>query len=442
MKLDIVEKKASALKKEVDDLPKEQPDKESYQNRIGEITSALEQFKLDANQIDTLRAEIENAEKLSEGLSEEIEASKGPKTDTKDPSQTEEGEKPSVNQAEKNGRLKSSKTDLSDLSLLELKARKADVAASMQTLRDKQTKLQESISLYQAAKEKLDKRLLDIPERLEFLNQAAASQAEPTSITERITSLNTSVQQMLLSQERTLVTLKLQRRDTYKQLDIEPKELELATLQLADQESFAKDIDDRIATVREREAGVLETQAEKIERDNAKEYPELAFSESVNVKIAKSISELETEAKTVIEDNRQLSLRYLDIGGKFDKTAKTIRAIRQSNTIGAMLRKRKAELPTAQSREQRAADARDRVEEIQAEKFQDSEDLTELSILSIREEVEESKPDLTDEQLDELFKPGRKLEPGEKLKPGEKLVEPGGKPSRTRKVIQSSRAIN
>ena len=402
------EKKTNELQQQVTALPNEQPEKAGYQNQLAEATSALEQFKLDETQIEELQAEINNAEKLSINLTETIKESKG-----SDPEKSNAKEKPE-------------QQDFSKLDLLDLKARKAEVEATILNLRNEQTKLQELTTSYQSRKENFDQRLLDVAQELETLGEAAANQADLASLPEKITSLVTAVKQIRLVQERTLITLKQQKRDTYKQLDIYQKQLESTSLQLANQEEIEKNVDAAIAAWREREAKDLAKEAEKTEKANAKEFPLLADSESKNVELAKDIGELESEATKVVESNRQLGLQYVDIYKKFETTADTVKLIRQSNTIGAMLRKRKAELPTPQSREQRAADARDRVEEIQANKFQDSEDLAELSIQSIREEVEESQPDLTDEQLDELFKPGRKLEPEEKLKPGEKLVKPEG----------------
>ena len=212
-----------------------------------------------------------------------------------------------------------------------------------------------------------------------------------------------AVQELALSQQRTLITLQQQRRDTYKQFDITPKRLELVTLQLADQEEFAEKIGKTIADLRQREADDLATQIVKAARKNQGVFPLLAASEEVNIALAESIGDLEKEASKATDAERQLKLQFLNIDSKYNKTEQTIKLIRQSNTIGAMLRKRKAELPTAQSREKRASDARDRVEEIQAIRFQDSEDLTELSIKKIREEIEESKTEVTDEQLDQLF---------------------------------------
>ena len=394
--------RASKLKAVVEKLPKEQAEKEDYLKRIDGVMSTLEQFESTKGQIEDLQTQIKEAEKVSIALAEQIEKFKNSKPE---------------------------KQDLSKLNVLDLKTLKAKVEANMVDLRSDQGGFQEAATSYQEKKEEFDKKLSSVATELETLGQIVGKQIEPTSNEERIASLENAVRERKLTQQRTVLTLQQQLLDTNKQYDVDQMRVELVTLQLTRQDEFAKDINSRIGELRQQEADDLETKATNIAEKTTENFPQLAASEAINVKYAKDIGVLETEASKVTEGERLLKLNYESIKGKFNKTVKTIKDIRQSNTIGAMLRKRKAELPTAQSREQRASDARDRVEEIQAEKFQDSEDLTELSIKTIREEVEEANPNLTDDDLDELFRPaslkpnGDKTEPGKLVKPAEQLIE-------------------
>ena len=371
-----LKKEADALNLVVDALPQNQPEKEGYQKRIAAITTVLQQILVNEDEVKQLQANIEAAEKTSSELTQQIEELKNTKPEEQ---------------------------NLAKLDLVDLKTRKAEVEVDIKDLQSKQQTLQDAVSSPQSQKEQLGKQLLDVDQELESLGQAIASQLAPTSLAEKIASLEVNTRQLQLDQQRTFITFRQQQLDVSIQFDLNEKRLERVTLQLANQERIAKDIDKKVADVREQEAKELATQATNAAKETQDKFPQLASSEAINVTLAENIRVLEAEAATATKDDRLLRQRYLDIFKKFNKTVKTIKQIRQSNTIGSMLRKRKAELPTAQSREQRAATARDRVEEIQANKFQDSEDLSELSILTIREEVKESLPDLSDEELDQLF---------------------------------------
>ena len=336
------------------------------------------------------RSDIKNAEKVSDDLDKGIEKFKNSKPKAE---------------------------DLPKLDLLGLKTLKTEVEASILDLQDEQATLQEAATSYQARKEALDKKLEEIGLQLDDLGQKIANRIEPTSLPDQIASLKTDVMELSLSQKRTLLTAQQQRGSTFKQFDMNSKKLELINLQLIDQEADAKKIDKMIGELRQREADDLETQADLIRQEN--EHPDLDASEKVNVALAANIGQLEKKASKATETDRLLKLRFQEIDSKFNKTVQTIENRQlNTNTVGAMLRKRKTELPTAQSHQQDAADARDEVEEIQSVKFQDSEDLTELSIQTIRDEVEDSRPNLTDEQLDKLFGPQ-----GDLVKPAEQLIE-------------------
>ena len=414
-KLDELSKKADSLKQKVEKLPDEQAEKEAYSKRIDVVISTLEQINSDDAQIAEIQTQIEDAEKASNQLDETIKQFES--SEPKD-------------------------QDLSKLDVLGLRTRKTKVEAGVLDLRSEQASLQEAATSYQTQNEKLDQQLSTVAQELDDLGRTIANQIEPTSLPEKIASLEAVVQEQQKTKQRTLLTLQQQRLDTYKQFDMGQKRLELVNLQLARQETFAKKIDKKIGMLRQQEANDLETQAKNIEKKTTADFPELTKSEKINVELAHAIGELEKKASDATEDVRKLKLQYFEIESKFNKTVQTIALIKQSDTIGAMLRKRKAELPTALSREQRASDARDEMDAIQAIKFQDTEDLTELSIRTIREEVEEAMPGLTDERLDELFKPRKKAESGDKLtdqyslvKPAEALIERRKELLRTRDKI-------
>ena len=396
-------KTADQLNQAVEKLPEGQAEKEAFQKQLNAIFASLEQIKSDDAQLDEFQKDIESAEKVSNDLANAIEEFKKSKLDTQ---------------------------DLDKLDLLDLPTRKAEVAAGIQDLRNEQATLEEKSTSYQSRKEALDKKLLEIGQQLDVLGQTIANQTDPTSPAEKIALLDSNVQELKLSQRRALITLQKQRQITYRQFDMNTRKLQLVTLKLQRQEEFEEAIDSRIAELRQDEANDLATQASTLAEENKKKFPLLAASEEVNVSLAQNIGQLEGKAAEATEEDRKLKLRLQEIDSKYTTTVSMIEQIRQSNTIGAMLRKRKAELPTAQSREQRAAAARDQVEEIQAVRYQDSEDLSELSIKKIREEVEESSPNVSDEELDKLFE-----KEGDLHEPALQLIERRKALLRTREKI-------
>ena len=379
------EQNAKELKEAVEKL--EQPEKETYLKQLSTISSTLEQFKSDKGQIDEFQRDIEGAEKVSNDLANEIV----------------EFQKANLSTEEL---PKDIAKELAELNLLDLRTRKSEVAAGIQDLRNDQATLEEALASYQSKKEKLDKSLSEIGQQLDKLGQTIANQTDPTTLPEKINLLDSMVQELKLSQRRALITFQQQRRSTFRQFDMDARKQQLVILKLKFQEKIEKAIDLKIAAFRQEEANDLATQAVTKRTDNFKKFPLLDDSEEINVRLAQSIGALEKEAAERTEEDRQLKLRFQEIDSKFTTTVTTIEQIKQSSTIGAILRKRKAELPTAQSQEQRASEAQDKVEEIQALKFQDSEDLSELSIQIIREEVEESSPEVSDEELDRLFNKG------------------------------------
>jgi potassium efflux system protein len=141
----------------------------------------------------------------------------------------------------------------------------------------------------------------------------------------------------------------------------------------------------------------------------AEKFPLLAPAENVNVQLANIIGELESEAAELTEKGRRLSKRLLEVNRKYNDTKRTIEQIGRSSTIGTMLRKRKAQLPTVQSRQQQADNARDRIEELQANRFQANEELAELSLDSLRIEIEEATKALSDQEWERLAEPAEQL---------------------------------
>ena len=404
-RVEAFKERANGLLEEVKNLPETQAEKQAYQNQLNTILATLDQFKSDKGQLDEFQKDIENAEKVSAGIANEIEEFQKTNLSTEELPKTVTEE-------------------LAKLNVLDLKTRKSELAASIQDLQNDQTTLQEALASYQTKKDKLDKSLLEIGQQLDGLGQAIANQTDPTTLPEKINLLDSMVQELKLSQRRALITLQQQRRSTFRQFDMDARKLALVKLKLEFQGKVAKAVDRKIAAFRQEEANDLAKQAVNERDANKEKFPLLDYSESINVKLAQNIGLLEEEAAKRTEEDRRLKLRFQEIDSKFTTTETTIKQINQSNTIGAILRKRKAELPTAQSQEQRASDAQDKVEEIQALKFQDTEDLSELSLQTIRDEVEESSPQVGDEELDRLFFKGdTKVGPGDLVEPARKLID-------------------
>ncbi len=382
--LTAIKKEATAVQSAIAKLPDANAEKATLQQRLDKILPLLPQFDETAQKIEQRQTEIKSADQIGDQLTEQIAALRdaNPEPDTE---------------------------SLKELGAVELKTRLIDVETEIKNLRSQQKAIQDSSGAASQQKDQLEQRRLDIEAKLDELKKSIRPEPGDDSIGERLLSLENATAELQLTQQRDLIALEQRWQEFAKQFDLNEKNVELIGLQIGQQQAIAKAIEERLAALRKQEAQDLAAKASKTAATMAEKFPLLAPAENINVQLANIMGELESEAAELTEKGRRLSKRLLDVNRKYNDTKRTIQQIGRSSTIGTMLRKRKAELPTVQSRQQQADNARDRIEELQADRFQANEELAELSLDSLRIEIEEATKALSDEEWEKLAEPAEQL---------------------------------
>lgn len=186
-----------------------------------------------------------------------------------------------------------------------------------------------------------------------------------------------------------------------KQLDIDLLELEFA-------KGVEVRVSDRLNEVRQLAAEKQTSEAKDLADSVKKQFPELVVSEEINVEIATKIESAEQQLAEAKKLQLEQDDEFSSVKDSFQSTRNTINALR-SASIGAMLRKRKSELPSRQRCLQRAADAREAIDRIDLIRFEVDEQLTELSESVIRGEVSEGDIPFSDNDWEKLEKPVAEL---------------------------------
>jgi potassium efflux system protein len=382
--LTALKKEATAVQAAIAALPDANAQKATLQERLDKILPLLPQFDATAQEIEQRQTEIRSADQIGDRLTEQIAALR----DTNPEPDTEW---------------------LKKLDAVELKTRALDVEAEISNLRSRQKEFQDADGGASQQKDQLEQQRIDVEAELDELKKSIRPEPADDSIGERLLSVENATAEFQLTQQRDLIALEQRRQEFAKQFDLNEKRVELISLQIGQQQAIAKAIDERLAELRKEEAQNLAAKASKTAATMAEKFPLLAPAENVNVQLANIIGELESEAAELTEKGRRLSKRLLEVNRKYNDTKRTIEQIGRSSTIGTMLRKRKAELPTVQSRQQQADNARDRIEELQANRFQANEELAELSLDSLRIEIEEATKALSDQEWERLAEPAEQL---------------------------------
>ncbi|WP_148619039.1 mechanosensitive ion channel domain-containing protein [Mariniblastus fucicola] len=355
-----LKRETSQLAEAIALLPAETADKSQLEQRVSAIDAAITQSAETAGEIARLQEKISNADARSKQLAAEIAELK-----SADPK---------------------AQQDLAKSDLAELKAKQAEVQAELSRLRTESTQLDTAMANVVQSRQKIEQELTNIDARKEQATETTTPVGD--SIPERLAKLENSVALYRLSLLRQKLQLQNQWSVVNEQLDIDQQRSELVGLQIKQLEASNTTLTDAIATLRQKEARDMATQASEKASQIRENYPLLASSEDLNVEIADKNQKREKEFADAAQQNRSLLEQLVDVRDKYRDTQARISAIGRSNTVGAMLRKRKSELPSMQKRQQQVSLNRDKIEEIQFDRFQISEQLAELSMETIRKETE------------------------------------------------------
>jgi potassium efflux system protein len=361
-------------------LPEDDASKPGLQQRVSALQASLDQCELDKKESQRLTSELQNAEATAKELDSKIESAKGKDVDTQ-------------------------KVDDSDLAALNKS--QLDIQAEIARIRAEQSQLERTMAGMQKV-ERISAELKEIESQMESAS-AAAQANDDGSLAGKLASLEADVTRHRLTSRRNLLQLRQQAATVYAQFDLNQKRKDLLAIQLAIEEAKAKTIGEAVAKWRQQEAKAQAAQATDKAFEIQKDFPQLKLAEEENVTIAKKVEDLEVEAAETQQRDRKLQQQLIDIASKFTDTRSKIKDIGRSNTVGAMLRKRKSELPSSAQQQQQAFEARERIEEIQFERFQISEQLASLSANSIFDELAESDVELKEGDREKLAKPVENL---------------------------------
>lgn len=214
--------------------------------------------------------------------------------------------------------------------------------------------------------------------------------------------LHLSVNEQLLRQNQLLVDADARFGLSQKKLDINIQELEYA-------KAVESRVSEKLNEVRQLAAEKQTNEAKDVADTVREQYPELAASEEINVEIATRIEtaeqQLATAQKLEVEKDGELA----EVRQSFSNTRETIESLNSSASVGVMLRKRKADLPSRQKCLQQAAEARDEIDKIDLILFEVEEQLKELSASVIRREASEGGNSIDDRTWEKLDQPVKEL---------------------------------
>lgn len=367
----------------VEALPADAPDRETLAKRAETAQASVKQLEQNQKTNAELQTQIAAAESTSKQLAGEL-------------------------QKLKDAPPKKLPADI--VSLNQLAPLASETQVTITQLRAEISKLDARLVDTNQNRARVEKELIAIDGQLESANAAVEQTSKlGNSTVEKLAATEALINQLATQQRKLTLQLQQQLEAAEQQFDLVQKQRDLAAAQLKSQESFAKQIAEETNRLRQQEAMEQASEATEQATEMQKRFPLLATSEQTNVDLAADIADLEKESSSAATHNRELNRQLIDISNKFKDTQNRISAIGRSDTVGAMLRKRKSDLPSVVDRQQRAVSAHDRIEDIQFERFQISEGLAELSPDSIRLEIEETGAEFTSAQWAGLEEPVEKL---------------------------------
>ena len=341
---------------------------------IDELKKRLEQISESLKNIEKLEKEIENAPSKVKQWTDQIEAIKRSPPSvslTPNPSKKrlEELEKEWTTKAEK---AQSVVDSLSKGSGERLGDRK-NLQTTLANKTDELAKLNNQIN--------------------ELTQESTPSDAVALNLRSQRLELEVSIQELKLRQNLL---------DIDDQLGLSQKKIEFSQLELKNSREQNLKISNLLNEARkqdaEQQAKEVKKQAESVE----KKFPELAASEKTNIELADRIQEVETKLAKTNTQRAEKKIELSELKESFSNTLETLAAIGRSTSVGAMLRKRKSEIPNELECLQNASEAQNRIEDIQYWSFEVDEQLKELSRDVIRKELREAGTKLTDERWKEL----------------------------------------
>ncbi len=238
-------------------------------------------------------------------------------------------------------------------------------------------------------RQKLRTTLESIDDLLSETTEALRSlPADNGSLESEAERLKQRVKLRLIEVEKESANAKILRLDAEDAVNLRRNQRDLLKVQFERSQSRVANLEKILAEQRQEQAReVVEAAAEK-QKGMAKKYPLLAASYEINTVIAQRRQEIEGEFEKFSARAAKLAEKYSDLKELKKDTIDRVDAIGLSGSVGAMLRKRRADLALELTTRLQDDEVKEELDKIQFERFDKKGQRDELDFDVIVEEIE------------------------------------------------------
>lgn len=300
--------------------------------------------------------------------------------------------------------------------LADLELRSIERNQELDRQREKVDSLQSKRDGRRASRQKLRQKLELAEETIASLTDSIRNaSAEDRSLPATTALLETQAQLKQTEAEKESLNASMARYDAEDVANLIRDQLDLETARLRQIETEVAALDAVIADQRKRLAAQTADAAVKKEESIRKKHPRLAASYSINTAIAKRASEVEARVEAMTARRNNLRDRVETLNQLKRETETRVNNIGLTGPIGAMLRKRRAEMNEQIPFHLDSEAVEDELNEIQFEDFEKEEQREQLSPEVIRREIESAKDEngrtspISDKEFERLADPVSEL---------------------------------
>ena len=212
--------------------------------------------------------------------------------------------------------------------------------------------------------------------------------ADDGSLQAEVERLKQRVKLELIEVQKTSADAKILRFDAEDAVNLQRSQRDLLRNQLEQLQNRTADLEKVLAEKRQAQAREIVQAAAEKQKDGAKAYPLLAASYEINTSIAQRRQEIEAEFEKFSARAKKLSERYSDLKALKKDTIDRVDAIGLSGSIGAMLRKRRADLALEVTGRLQDEEVKEELDKIQFERFDKKGQRDELDFDVIVKEIQ------------------------------------------------------
>ncbi len=270
--------------------------------------------------------------------------------------------------------------------------------------------LEARLSQRPTRRQELRMRLLEIADQESQIAEEAKTlaQGEP-NLENQVRRLELDTLQLSLAAERAAIESELNRMEAEesksilrRRRDLTNRLLEVGKKQI---ELWEADLADRRRKLAEQAAQAAQQQEKAV----LEKHPILATAYARNTELAEELKKIEMEAAAAKAELNRVLEQSTTVAGLYRDAKLKVDAVGLSSSIGAMLRKRKDELPGLLSLRLQLQSIRKKIDDLQLRSFDIDQQLEELSLDSIREEILEAAladepPDRVSQRREEILK--------------------------------------